>query len=405
MSTIWIINQYASTPATGIAGRHYDLARELARKGHEVYLIAATRHHLLRSDPGVVASGVEEIDGFKFVRIPTLGYEHAHDKRRILNWLLFAWKVARLGRSDCATPDAVLCSSPSLVSFLGAERVARRFHSRLVFEVRDIWPLTLIEIGGLSTRNPAVRLMQWIEDRAYRVSDRVISNLPAAVEHMVSRGMDRQKFCWIPNGFSRDEVEAAEPLTAEAESRFPKGKFVVGYAGTVGAANAMPTFLEAAAHLREHPDVAFVIVGQGRERKGLEAKSRELGLDNVHFIDPVPKAQVQSVLKRFDICYIGSAKSALYRFGTSPNKLFDYLVSGKPIIYGIDTVGYTPVRDFQAGLEVPSEDASALSAAVMKLREMPEHERRRMGSSGRRAAFDNHEYAMLAGCLEKVLLS
>lgn len=403
MKCIWIINQYASTPETGIGGRHYEIARELARKGHDVYLIAASWHHLLRSGQAEPPSGTVDVEGFKLVRIPTRRYAHAHDKRRILNWLTFAWALTRLQRSGCRRPDVVVCSSPSLFSFLGAEQVARRAGCRLVFEVRDIWPLTLIEIGGMSPRHPAVRAMQWIEDRAYRISDRVVSNLPGAVEHMASRGMDRRKFCWIPNGFSRSEVEAAERLPPDVEARFPVGKFVVGYAGTLGAANALEVLIDAAALLKDHPDIAFVLVGQGRERKDLETKAREQGLDNVHFLPPVPKVQVQSVLKRFDVCFVGSTKSPLYRFGASPNKLFDYLVSGKPIIYGIDSPGYSPVSDAGAGLSVPAEDAPALAAAVLELHRATETERLEMGENGRRTAFEHHEYAMMAGRLESVL--
>jgi glycosyltransferase involved in cell wall biosynthesis len=403
MKCIWIINQYASTPDTGMGGRHYYLAKELALRGYDVYLITASWHHLLRSDLVEPAGGVQEVDGFKFVRIKTPRYEHAHDKRRILSWLMFALGLTRLEGSGCRRPDVVLCSSPSLVAFLGAERVARRAKCRLVFEVRDIWPLTLIEIGGISSRNPAVRLMQWIEDRAYRVSDRVISTLPRAVEHMVSRGMDRSKFCWIPNGFSRKEVEAAKPLPRAVANCFPKNGFVVGYAGTLGAANAMDVIIDAAVLLKDHPEIVFVLVGHGREARDLQSKAIAEGLDNVRFLDPVPKIQVQSVLKRFDVCFVGSTKSALYRFGTSPNKLFDYLVSGKPIIYGIDSPGYSPISDFDAGLSVLPEDAPALAAAILALYATSEKERLRMGENGRRAAFEHHEYAMLAGRLESVL--
>ena len=403
MKCIWIINQYASTPDTGMAGRHYYLAQALATRGYEVYLITATWHHLLRSGVAEPVSGVQDIDGVKLVRVQTPRYEHAHDKRRILSWLIFALGVTRLESSGCRRPDVVLCSSPSLVAFLGAEQVARRAKCRLVFEVRDIWPLTLVEIGGMSARNPAVRLMQWIEDRAYRISDRVISTLPGAVEHMVSRGMDRRKFCWIPNGFSGAEVEAAEPLPVAVAARLPKDSFIVGYAGTLGAANAMDVFVDAAAILKDRPDIAFVMVGHGREEKDLQSRALAQGLDNVHFLGPVPKVQVQSMLRHFDACFVGSTKSALYRFGTSPNKLFDYLVSGKPIIYGIDSPGYSPVSDFGAGLSVPPEDASALAAAVLKLYATSGKERLKMGANGRRAAFEHHEYAMLAGRLEEVL--
>lgn len=404
MSTIWIINQYASTPATDTGGRHRHLARELAARGHRVYLIAASWHHLLR-DGGAseAAPFIEEMEGFSFVRIPTPRYAHAHDKRRMLNWLLFAWRVAGLHRRIPKRPDVIMCSSPSLFAVLGAERLARRFGARLVFEVRDIWPLTLIEVGGQSPRHPAIRLMQWIEDRAYSRADRVVSNLPAAVEHMTARGMDRRKFAWIPNGFSMKDVAQPVPLPPAVLASFPQAKFVVGYAGTLGVANALETFLDAAELSLPQKDVAFVLVGGGREKVSLIDDAARRGLTNVHFLDPVPKAMVQSAIERFDVCYIGWRESALYRFGIAANKLFDYLYSGRPIIHSFSG-RHDPVHSYGAGLTVEAGNPTSLAEAVLQLRDAPHEERRRLGSNGRRAALEHHEYGTLAQHLEEVLV-
>ena len=406
MSTIWIINQYAATPATATAGgRHHHLSRELAARGHRVYLIGAQWHHLLRAGKELDSAPLmERVEGYDFVRVPTPRYAHAHDKRRMLNWMLFAWRLTTLHRRIPDPPDVIMCSSPSLFAILGAERLARRFAARLVFEVRDIWPLTLVEVGGVPQRHPAIRLMQWVEDRAYRRSDRVVSNLPFAVDHMVSRGMERGKFSWIPNGFSKAEIESPEALGPEVRARLPQGKFIVGYAGTLGVANALDTFLDAAERLRDRENIAFVLLGQGKEKAALGASAARRSLTNVHFLPAVPKAQVQAVLDHFDVCSIGLQAESLFRFGVSPNKLFDYLIAGKPIIYGIDSGAYRPVAEFQAGIQVPPQDPEALAEAILKLQALPQEERRRMGENGRRAALTHHEYGMLAGKLETVLI-
>jgi len=405
VSTIWIINQYASTPATGVGGRHHHLARELAARGHRVYLIAAQWHHLLRD--GGASEGAplaERVEGYDFVRLPTPRYSHAHDRKRVLNWVLFAWRLASLRRRIPDPPDVIMCSSPSLFAVMGAERLARRFGARLVFEVRDIWPQTLVEVGGLSPRNPMIQVMQRIEDRAYRQADGVISNLPGAVDHMVSRGMDRHKFSWIPNGFSAADVERPTRLGADARARIPTGKFIVGYAGTLGVANALDTFLDAAERLQAQEEIAFVLLGHGKEKAALEASAARRKLTNVHFLPAVPKDQVQSVLEFFDVCSIGLRAESLFRFGVSPNKLFDYLIAGKPIIYGIDSGTYRPVEEFQAGIQIPPQNVEALVEAILKLRALQPAERRRMGENGRRAALEHHEYGMLARRLEEVLL-
>src|SRR5690606_7338906 len=151
----------------------------------------------------------------------------------------------------------------SLVGYLGAERLALKNKVPLFFEVRDIWPLSLVEIGGVAPSHPFVRFLQWVEDRAYRKSDKVISNLKNSVEHMVSRGLDPQKFHWIPNGISNSEVSQSQSLDIQLQAKIPKDKFIIGYTGSIGIANCLQNLLDAAHSLQNDPNYIFVIVGKG----------------------------------------------------------------------------------------------------------------------------------------------
>ncbi|MGE3643981.1 MAG: glycosyltransferase family 4 protein [Beijerinckiaceae bacterium] len=404
MSRIWLICHYASTPATGVGGRHHYLARELAKLGHEVSLVAARRHHMLRADIDAGALPAEELEsGYRFVRIDVPQYAHAHDKRRLLAWLAFAAKLPGLRRRLNATPDVILYSSPHPIGYLGAERLARACGARLVFEVRDIWPLTLIEIGGHSPRHPLIAFLQWLEDRAYARADAVVSNLEGAIGHMVTRGLNRDKFTWVANGVSLDEVQRPAPLEQEFASQLPTEGLRIGYTGTLGKVNALDTLIEAAALLRDLPDMQILLVGQGRAREELEARRDTLGLTNVRFLGPVPKRQVQSVLAQCDVCYIGWLNSPLYRWGIAANKIAEYLFSGKPVLHGFSG-GSDPVGKFEAGLTVAAEDPKALAAAIRSFHAMTEQERLRMGENGRRAALEYFDYAKLAARLENVLL-
>lgn len=402
--TVWIINQYASTPSTGVGGRHYYMAREMAKHGYTVYVIGSSSQHLLREKPVIHADfRIEEVEGFKFVWVKMPEYEDAHSKQRALNWFIFPWRIRKLAEFIKDKPDAILSSSPSLLSFIGAQRLAKKMRARLVFEVRDIWPLTLTELGGFSSSHPFIRLMQWVEDKAYRDANAVISNLKSSVEHMSSRGLDPCKFTWVPNGFSLHEVNQKVPLNAVAIDQLPREKFIVGYTGTLGVANALDTLIEAADRLKDHADIAFVLVGAGKEKTALKGLVDAKGLENVFFVDPIPKPEIQSMLNRFDACYIGLTKDPLFRFGVSPNKLFDYLYSGRPIIYGIDSGEYRPVLEARAGLQVPAQDAEVLAEAVMSLYKLPPAERAQMGENGRKAALEQYEYGQLAEKLAGVL--
>ena len=404
--TVWIINQYASTPQYGLGGRHFYLAQELAKLGHRVYVIAAAPHHLLHKKPVFDSDfSIEAVAGFSFVWLKMPPYAQAHSKQRVLNWFLFAWRLRRLAKIIPHQPDAVLCSSPSLIAFLGAQRLAKKYQARLVFEVRDIWPQTLIELGGHSPNHPLIRLMQWVENKAYRDADRVVSNLKNSVKHMVAHGLRHDKFAWVPNGFSQDEVRSPEPLSASVAAQLPQEKFIVGYTGTLGLANSLDTLILAAEILQAQTDIVFVIVGKGREKEPLAAMVKGRGLKNFIFIDAIPKTQIQSMLARFDACFIGLTKDPLFRFGVSPNKLFDYLYAGKPIVYAIESGDYQPVAEAKAGLQVAPQDPQALAAAILQLYRMPAPEREKMGHNGHQAALAQYEYGMLAQQLAAVLFN
>ena len=400
---IWIINQYASTPETGMGGRHYYLAKELARQGHKVYLIAAGFTHLLREPPKLEQDFTVQpvAENFDFVWVKMPEYSDAHDKKRVLNWFQFAWKLLKLPKVIADKPDAIVVSSPAPFMFLGAQRLAKKFNAKLAFEVRDIWPLTLVELGGYSPKHPFIRLMQWVEDKAYRQSDVVLSNLPNSVEHMVERGMNSEKFTWIPNGFDIEELENAQPLNESAKRALPKDKFIIGYTGTLGVANALDTLLEAAELLKEQDDIAFVLLGGGKEKPGLVEKAK--GLNNVTFIDPIPKQQIQSMLARFDVCFIGCQDVSLYRFGTAPNKIPEYMYSAKPILQSCND-GYDYIKHAMCGMSVKSQNPHAIAEAVLQLKSMSPDDRQKMGENGRAYAIQHHDYAKLAEKLAKVLI-
>lgn len=403
--TIWIINQYASTPETGMGGRHYHLARQLEALGFQVYLILASYTHLLRQGPSFDGAACSERrEGVNVVWIKVPEYAHAHSKMRIFNWFSFALRLRRAGNVVSDKPDVVWYSSPSLVGFLGAERLAERFNARLVFEVRDIWPLTLCDVGGYSPHNPFVRFLQWVENRAYRRADVVISNLKNAHEHMVEHGLRRDRFHWIPNGVALDEVTHPQPLDGAVVDMLPDGGFAVGYAGTLGVANCLDVLIEAAALLRDKPDIKFVLVGEGKERPRLQGLVAERGLENIVFTGAIPKVQIQSMLQRFDVSYIGLTRSRLFEHGVSPNKLFDYMYAARPIIYAIESGAYHPVTDAGAGVECPAENPQALADAIVELHELPAEQRAAMGRNARDAVLQQYEYGALARQLATVLL-
>lgn len=402
--TFWFINQYSSTPETAMGGRHFYIAQELAKKGHQVYVIAGRYSHLLRNPKQFSEKYlIEEITpNFSFVWINLPEYAEAHSKQRVLNWFKFAWVLKGLKNSSLQKPDVVLYSSPSPIGSLAAQSLAKFFKVPFIFEVRDIWPLTLIELGGHSANHPFIRLMQWIEDRSYQKAKFAFSNLFNAVEHMQTRGLDKAKFHWIPNGVSLAEVSAKQPLSVDVFKQLPQDKFIVGYTGTIGVANAIDDLIKAAQLVSHHPDIHFVLVGSGKEKQEMQNKVQGLKLTNISFIDPIPKKQIQSMLEHFDVCYIGWQKNPLYRFGIAPNKLPEYLYAGKPIIHAFSGKGDV-VQQANAGITIEAEDPQAIADAVIQLYKLSDFERSVLGNNGHQYVLQHLEYKMIAEKLEIII--
>ncbi len=392
---LWIINQYGSLLNNGI-GRHRYLSKELTLLGYNVSLISARWSHVTKDEAlAMSAPELEVFEDFKFLRIPVIKYKNAHDKKRVLNEFYFAFKILGIGKKLKEKPDYIIYSSPSLIGYLSAYRLAKKYKAKLFFEVRDIWPLTPIQMGGYSHNHPFIRFLQWIEDFAYKKSDKVISVLHNAIEHMVSRGMLSEKFIWIPNGIHSTELEHAEPLNKSVENTLPKDKFVVGYTGTFGLANNLNSLIEAAKILKTETDIVFVLVGDGREKSNLAQMSKMQ--DNIIFIDPIKNIQVQSILKKFDVCFVGAKDLSIYRFGTSPNKLAQYMYASKPIIHLIIE------KKCECGISIKKDDPKLLAEAIMKLKALNSVERSKIGKIGYDYAIKNLNYSSLAKKLEKCL--
>jgi glycosyltransferase involved in cell wall biosynthesis len=244
--------------------------------------------------------------------------------------------------------------------------------------------------------------MEWFERFAYKKADKVISVLPLAWKHMEKQGMDRKKFVYIPNGIDPEDYNINEPLPKEMEAKIVKDKFIIGYTGTIGKANALEYLIDAAYKLKDYKDILFLIVGKGMEENNLKNKVKELDINNVIFLPPVKKTQVQSVLKFVDVCYIGLKKEKLFEFGVSPNKLFDYMFSEKPILYAINS-GNKPIEEANCGITVDAENPDAIVNGILKLYNLSQEERNKLGENGKEFLMKYHNYKILAKKLDEVL--
>jgi glycosyltransferase involved in cell wall biosynthesis len=223
--------------------------------------------------------------------------------------------------------------------------------------------------------------------------------LPKVHDHMARRGLDLRKLRIVPNGITLDEWQGTpaplrEDVNQALDAAAADGGVVVGYAGSMGAPNALDVLLDAAALLRGSP-MRLVLVGDGHERELLAARVAAEGLRNVTMLPPIPKAQVPAFLARLDIAYIGWKRVPLYRFGIAPNKLMDYMMAGRAVLHSVEA-GNDPVAEAGCGFTVPPEDPQAVAEGLRRLAALPPEERQAMGERGRAFVLAHHTYPVLA---------
>ena len=403
---ILLINHYAGSPSLGMEFRPYYMAREWLKLGHQTRIIGASFSHLRKQQP---TQKQEIIDGISYSWIDTNTY-HGNGIGRIRSMFAFIGKLL-LGYKKLLrdfVPDVVIASSTYPLDNYVAYKIARHYKAKMVYEIHDLWPLSPMELGGYSPRHPFIRVMQRAEDFAYHHCDGVVCMLPKAAEHCMEHGLPAEKFHYVPNGIVLEDWEQPETLPEEHKQLIDnlkgEGRFLVGFAGAHGIANSLQAAIEAASTLKDK-NIDFILVGTGQEKENLMRFARERGITNVHFLSPVSKFAIPSFLREMDALYIGLQKQSLFRFGISPNKLFDYMMAEKPVIQAIDA-GNNIVREADCGIDVEPDNVMSIAGAMEKLSQLSDEERQRMGANGKRFVMENHTYSVLGkrfiDCLEKL---
>lgn len=399
---ILLINHYAGSPRHGMAFRPYYLAREWVRLGHRVRILASENSHIRARQPDLAGKQCldETIDNIEYSWYRTPVYR-GNGIGRVMNMSAFVTALYRNSKHIVRAykPDVVIASSTYPMDIWPAHRISKLAAAKLLFEVHDLWPLSPMELGGMSKWHPFIMLVQQAEDYAYRHADGVVSILPKVREYMVSRGLVPEKLHLVPNGIDPSEwvsnnLDLPEPVSSVLTALREQGNRIVGYAGTHGVSNALDNMLNAA-KLMQNEKTAFVLVGCGPDKAILQERASREKLDNVYFLDPVEKSQIPSLLRCFDIAYIGWHRHPLYRFGIAPNKLMDYMMAARPVLHAA-AAGNDPVREAHCGVTVEPDNPQAAALGIRTLLSLPPDERRAMGLRGKAFVLENLTYPVLS---------
>jgi glycosyltransferase involved in cell wall biosynthesis len=288
-----------------------------------------------------------------------------------------------------------------MLPVLYATRVRRRYNIPFILEIRDIWPLTAIQIGGFSKYNPFIVLFRKLEKYAYSNADSIISVLSHFNAHLGSVITNYKPFYWIPNAIENNSVFEYQRSSKECK----QGKeFILVYAGAVGFSNAMEYLIKAADLLREQTDIKFLIIGDGPAKESLKAMSK--GNPQVIFMNKIPKEEVARILKNVDVGLISWKAITLYNYGIAANKYNDYMLAGLPIISASNIVE-DPVVIANCGLHVPAEDEKCIAEAILDLYFMHPEERSNFGENGYNYVINHNTYNQIAdqylSCIEETI--
>lgn len=383
---VWMINQYAITPDLPGGTRHFDFGCELVKRGHEVYIFAsdinlALRKHM-KLQPDELWRG-EEIKGVRFIWVRAALYEK-NDWRRAWNMLSFSWNVRRVAKQISSKPDVIIGSSPHPFAARTAAHLAKKYGSRFLLELRDLWPQALIDMGGISENSLVASGLRLIEKQLCCEAEKIITLASGSSGYLVNRGVLPNKIVYIPNGVHLSNFKLIDQGRDKQREQFGFIGFTIVYTGAHGPANALETIISAAAILhKKRSDIQFVLVGDGPSKDDLVENAKERGLTNIRFLDPVPKGMIPQLLSVADAAVITLRSVDAFSYSISPNKLFDYMAAGKPVICAVPgDVGRLVERN-KAGLTVEPEDAIALAEAAECLRSMDNEERLAFGQRGR----------------------
>jgi glycosyltransferase involved in cell wall biosynthesis len=323
-----------------------------------------------------------------------LKYSVAKSVLRIFSWIHFEWNLFWLKKSAFNKPDVIIVSSLSLLSILNGLILKKKYSCRLVFEIRDIWPLTIVEEGGFSQKNPFVLCLGLIERLGYKYSDVIVGTMPNLGEHVKKiLGYERNVKC-IPMGLDVSKLDDKLNLPSDyVEKYFDSSKFNVVHAGTVGITNALETFFQAALMMKDFHDVKFIIVGDGTLKNYYMDKYNHL--PNLILAPKVSKNMVQSVIENSDLTYFSVYKSKVWDYGQSLNKVIDYMMAGKPIVASYS--GYpSMINEADCGSYVPAEDPASLAKEIKRYFNMTAEQRNSIGLKGRAWLLENRSYKKLA---------
>lgn len=404
---VWLVSHYAMPPHLEVRIKTIRYAHILQERGYEVLLVTASTIH--NTDINLITDNSlyieKEYDGLKYVHIACSNYQGSGVKR-IINMLQFQRRFNKV-MAKYEKPDVIVADC-NCINYRGLQKFAKKYGIAFVTEVRDLWPLSIVEYMGISDKNPVIKYLYGQEKRMYKNSDAIIFSMQGGKDYIVDKNwqksVDLNKVFYINNGI---DVEEQDRIARDTVLNDPdlgnKKDFKVIYAGSIRKVNNVGLIIDAAKWIKDkgYGNIKFIIYGDGNERIDLETKCLKENIDNVKFKGRVDKKYMPSICSQADANIICVQQTAISKYGVSWNKLFDYMNAGKPIISTTE-VNYDLIKNFNCGIVCKDQNVETIADAVIRLYDMPEQEYRQMCRNAKNGA-EKFDYKVLTDKLEETI--
>lgn len=408
---IWIFNHYAITPDYPGGTRHFELGKNISERGHRVVIFASNFIHMSFSFVELERRADykrERIGNLDFIWLKTRAYTK-NNWKRIVNMLDYSRGIKRICRglvknNELEKPDVIIGSTVHPFAALAASSLARRFAVPFIFEIRDLWPRSFIDLGVWGKSSFQARLFGAIEKKTVSRAGKIITLSPGTRSYLKEQyNFPSEDVYYIPNGVNigkRASPETGSNDTLEALEEMKKdGVFIVLYSGSLIATNKLETIIDAAGMLRDNKGLKLVMIGKGQEEDRYRELIRSKKLENISILPPVQKDQVPSLLRQADILILQQGN---VQWGSS-NKLYDYMASGRPIISSVHARHNDIIAEINGGISVPPENPEELFRAVLQLQGMTQEERKQMGQRNVDFVEKYHDWNVLSKRLLELL--
>lgn len=396
---ICYMSKYANVLKYGTDTRHFSFSREFAKLGHDVTLIMSNSSHEYPDLPKFKDPyKVEYIDGVKVIIINLPKYSKATSVKRFWTWVLFELKIIRYSKYFFLEGlDAIIASSLSPLTTISGTHLKKKYKAKLIFEVRDIWPLSLMNLKKISKWNPIVIALRLIEKHGYKNAGAVVGTMPGIGKH-IQATMKKPINCFcIPQAVDAEfYAQKQEHLPDDyLKNYLPNNKFIVMYAGSFSMSYTLDKILMAAAKIKSYnQSIHFVFVGEGIEKNNLLNIKEKYELDNVSIIPRVKKTQLLELLQKASVLIHSFKMEKVFEYGISPRKFIDYMYSARPIILMFSGM-HSIINEANCGKIIPSEDVDELENTLIEFYNMSPSELDKMGQNGKEYLLKNLTFSIL----------